>query len=139
MFQKFLPRSPYARNVITLMTGTGLAQAIPVAISPILTRLYSPEDFGVFALYLATVSIVSVLVTGRYELAIFPPKRDRDARQDKTLSSSHPREAQATRQLTSLRIAWGSNDFVKLHCLQDLSDKATAPSVPPHNNAVKNK
>lgn len=79
VFQKLIPKSRYARNVITLMTGTGLAQAIPVAISPILTRLYSPADFGTFALYMAIVSIASVLVTGRYELAILLPKNDRDA------------------------------------------------------------
>lgn len=61
------------------MAGTSLAQAIPIAISPILTRLYSPDDFGVFALFLAVTSILSVLATGRYELAIFLPKKDRDA------------------------------------------------------------
>lgn len=61
------------------MTGTGLAQAIPIAISPILTRIYSPEEFGVFALYMAIASILTVLVTGRYEMAILLPKKDRDA------------------------------------------------------------
>lgn len=79
MLKKFIPKSSYARNVITLMTGTGLAQAIPIAISPILTRLYSPEDFGIFGLYMAIVAIASVLVTGRYELAILLPRNDRDA------------------------------------------------------------
>lgn len=79
MLKRIIPQSSYARNVLTLMTGTSLAQAIPIAISPILTRIYSPEDFGVFALYMALVSILSVLVTGRYELAILIPKRDRDA------------------------------------------------------------
>jgi len=79
MLRKFLPKSSYARNVITLMTGTSIAQAIPIAVSPILTRLYSPQEFGTFALYMAVISIVSVLVTGRYELAILLPKQDRDA------------------------------------------------------------
>ena len=45
---KFIPQSAYARNVITLMTGTSIAQAIPIAVSPILTRIYSPEQFGLF-------------------------------------------------------------------------------------------
>ncbi len=61
------------------MTGTTLAQAIPVMISPILTRLYSPQEFGVFAFYLALVSVLSVLATGRYELAIMVPRRERGA------------------------------------------------------------
>jgi len=72
-------KSGYVRNIATLMTGTALAQAIPIAISPILTRLYSPEDFGIFALYMAIVSIASVAVTGRYEMAILLPKKDGDA------------------------------------------------------------
>jgi O-antigen/teichoic acid export membrane protein len=61
------------------MTGTTLAQAIPVMISPILTRLYTPQEFGVFAFYLALVSVLSVLATGRYELAIMVPRKERGA------------------------------------------------------------
>ncbi len=72
-------KSEFSRNVLTLMTGTTIAQAIPIAISPILTRLYSPEEFGHFALYMAVATIVSVLVTGRYELAILLPRQDKDA------------------------------------------------------------
>lgn len=77
--RRLIPQSAYARNVLTLMTGTTLAQAIPIAISPLLTRLYSPEEFGRFALYMAVASIASVLVTGRYELAILLPRQDKDA------------------------------------------------------------
>jgi O-antigen/teichoic acid export membrane protein len=62
------------------MTGTTIAQAIPIAISPILTRIYTPEDFGVFAVYIALASILSIIVTGRYELAIMIPKKDDNAK-----------------------------------------------------------
>lgn len=79
MIQRLKPKSEFSRNVLTLMTGTTIAQAIPIAISPILTRIYTPEDFGVFALYMAIVSIVAVMATGRYELAIMLPKKDEDA------------------------------------------------------------
>ncbi len=58
------------------MTGTGLAQAIPIAATPILTRLYAPDQYGLFALYVASSSILAVLVTGRYELAIVLPEDD---------------------------------------------------------------
>ncbi len=79
MFNKLKLKSEFSRNVLTLMTGTTIAQAIPIAISPILTRIYTPEDFGVFALYMSIASILSVLATGRYELAIMLPKKDEDA------------------------------------------------------------
>jgi O-antigen/teichoic acid export membrane protein len=61
------------------MTGTAVAQAIPIAISPILTRIYSPEEFGLFALFFALLSILSVLANARYENAVMLPKKDSDA------------------------------------------------------------
>ena len=79
MLKKLKPKSEFSRNVLTLMTGSTIAQAIPIAISPILTRIYTPEDFGVFALYISITSILSVIVTGQYELAIMLPKKDHDA------------------------------------------------------------
>jgi len=79
MIKKLKPKSEFSRNVLTLMIGTTIAQAIPIAISPILTRIYTPEDFGVFALYMSIASIISVIATGRYELAIMLPKKDSDA------------------------------------------------------------
>lgn len=61
------------------MTGTIIAQAVPVAVAPILTRIYSPADFGVFAIYMAIVSIIGIVATGRYELAIMLPSEETDA------------------------------------------------------------
>jgi O-antigen/teichoic acid export membrane protein len=74
MISKLKPKSEFSRNVLTLMTGTTIAQAIPLAISPILTRIYTPEDFGLLALFISIVSIMAVISTGKYELAIILPK-----------------------------------------------------------------
>lgn len=73
------PKGSFAAHVLTLMTGTTIAQAIPIAISPILTRLYTPSDFGVFALFSSLVSLAAIIATGRYELAIMLPEDDQDA------------------------------------------------------------
>jgi len=59
MLNKLKPKSEFSRNVLTLMTGTTIAQAIPIAISPILTRVYTPENFemmrlSIFVLLLKT-------------------------------------------------------------------------------------
>ncbi len=78
MINNIKPKSEFSQNVLSLMTGTTIAQAIPIAISPILTRIYTPGDFGVFTLYMSLASIFSVLATGRYELAIMLPKKDED-------------------------------------------------------------
>jgi O-antigen/teichoic acid export membrane protein len=61
------------------MTGTTIAQAIPIAISPILTRIYTPEDFGVFALFIAITTLFGSIVNGRYGAAIMLPKYEKDA------------------------------------------------------------
>ena len=79
MINKLKIKSEFGKNILTLMTGTTLAQAIPIAISPILTRIYAPEDFGVFALYAAVASVMSMAATGRYELAIMLPRKESDA------------------------------------------------------------
>lgn len=74
-----LPAGSFARNVVTLMTGTTFAQALLILVAPILTRLYSPDDFGVFALYTSILGIMAVVACWRYELAIVLPEKDEDA------------------------------------------------------------
>lgn len=77
--KRLKPKSEFNRNVLTLMTGTTIAQAIPIAISPILTRIYTPEDFGVYAIFMALLLIFGSIANGRYELVIMLPKKDEDA------------------------------------------------------------
>ena len=79
MLKKFKPKSEFSKNVLTLMTGTTIAQAIPIAISPILTRIYTPADYGLVALFMSIATIGSIAATGRYEMAIMLPKKDTDA------------------------------------------------------------
>lgn len=68
--------SSFTKNVITLITGTGVAQLIPIIATPFLTRFYTPSEFGIFAIFIAVSSILAVIATGRYELAIIVPKSD---------------------------------------------------------------
>lgn len=68
------------KHVISLMSGTAIAQAITLCIAPLLTRFYSPADFGLFGLFVACISIIGNTATLRYELAIvIPQKRDQAA------------------------------------------------------------
>ena len=73
---RFPRLGPFARSVLTLMTGTTLATLIPVAVSPVLSRLYPPAEFGLFALYTGVAGLLSVAAAGRYELAIVLPSED---------------------------------------------------------------
>ena len=80
MIKKTLTKSEFKKNVLILMTGSAIAQAIPIAISPILTRIYSPKDFGLLALYMSICSIFVVFSSGRYDLALIEPKDDHEAK-----------------------------------------------------------
>jgi len=70
--------SPFATDVFKLVTGTTVAQVIAVLASPILTRLYGPEAFGFFAIFLSITGIIGVIACMRYELAIMLPENDQD-------------------------------------------------------------
>jgi len=61
------------------MTGTAIAQVITILSIPILTRLFTPDDFGVFAIFVGLSSLLSSISGGRYELAIMLPKKDLNA------------------------------------------------------------
>ncbi len=63
----------------TLVGGTAGAQLIGIAAAPILTRLYSPEDFGVLAVFAGLLAIVLVVSSLRYELAIPLPESEQTA------------------------------------------------------------
>lgn len=59
-----------------LASGTVIAQAIAVGASPLLSRLYTPDAFGAFGVFVAIVSLGAVAVGLRYDAAI--PLADRD-------------------------------------------------------------
>jgi len=72
-------QSEFFRNVATLVSGTTFAQAFSVIIYFFLSRIYSDEDFGVFGLYMNILNITMIFSTGKYELSILLPRKDREA------------------------------------------------------------
>lgn len=68
------------------MTGTGLGQLIAILLSPIVTRIYSPEDFSTLEQFAMILAILGVVACGKYEIAIMQPKADADGRVLLTLS-----------------------------------------------------
>jgi O-antigen/teichoic acid export membrane protein len=76
-----LPRAAgkFISHVLTLITGNGVAQVINVGGALLLARLFAPDAFGSFALFLTIVSFLSVLGGARYELAIMLPESDAEA------------------------------------------------------------
>jgi O-antigen/teichoic acid export membrane protein len=76
----WLPRpGGLLRNVLTVATGTAVAQALSMAFAPLLTRLYGPEAFGIQAVFLSMVGLLVALAPLGYQTAIVLPERDDDA------------------------------------------------------------
>lgn len=77
--ERLLPRNYFARGVSILVSGTAAAQALTVLAAPLLTRLYSPDDFGLLAVYASLLSLIMVVSSLRYKLAIRLPEDDGEA------------------------------------------------------------
>lgn len=60
-------------------TGTAAAQVAALLVTPWLTRLYGPVAFGVFGVFFAVVMMVSVVASGRYEMAVPGARTDDEA------------------------------------------------------------
>ncbi|WP_299548832.1 oligosaccharide flippase family protein [Seonamhaeicola sp.] len=73
-----LLKSEFVRNVLLVMTGTAISQGIGLIMTPILTRNYSPEHFGVLLVYMSILTIVGTISTGKYERAILLTKTEKD-------------------------------------------------------------
>ena len=58
------------RATLTLLTGSVAAHAIPLLLGPALTRVYSPDAFGQFALLWAIATNLAVVGCARYEFAL---------------------------------------------------------------------
>lgn len=77
--KQFLSQHEFARHVLTLMTGTGLAQILGLVLSVFVTRIFEREHFATLEQFSMFLILGSVLVTGKYEFAIMKPKEDKKA------------------------------------------------------------
>ncbi|MFD1363677.1 lipopolysaccharide biosynthesis protein [Lentibacillus salinarum] len=74
-----LTKKPFVRDVAVMASGTAAAQAVIMALSPLITRLYGPEAYGLMGVFTAIVSIVGPVAALTYPIAIVLPKRETDA------------------------------------------------------------
>lgn len=76
----------FYKNVLTLMSGSVIVQAINIGTLPILTRIYMPGEFGVFVLYSSLLVVIGLFVSLRYEESIIASETDEEAWQCLCLS-----------------------------------------------------
>jgi len=76
---RLLPGSKFGRNVGILTGGTLFAQGLMALALPVLTRLYTPDDFALLAVYMAILGLLTAVSCLRLSLAIPLPERDEEA------------------------------------------------------------
>jgi len=79
MFKPTLLFSSASRDVLTLASGRMGAFTVTFLATPILTRIFSPADFGVAALFIVIVTLTAQLLPLAYQNAIVVPKNEGDA------------------------------------------------------------
>ena len=78
MSNRFKLKSEFLKNSFTLIIGTGLSQTIPVLLQFPLRRMFSPSEFGVYAIYSSIVSVLAILANFRYANTVLIPKKEED-------------------------------------------------------------
>lgn len=68
------------RNIVTTISGSAGAQAINLALIPVIMRIYGPEAFGVVGTFQSLTIILIPWCALTYPMAIVLPQSDRDAR-----------------------------------------------------------
>lgn len=76
--KSWLPKSSFWRNLALVAGGTAAGQALTILASPVLSRLYSAEDFGLMSVYGSMTAMIAVVATLGYHQAIPAPEDDRD-------------------------------------------------------------
>ena len=76
----------FYKNILILLRGSALAQFIPLLISPLVARLYSPQEFGVLALFTSISTIFGSVINGRYEQALVLVESEKEAKHVTILS-----------------------------------------------------
>ena len=67
---KRIAESNFLSNFVSIAKANIFAQMLLLAATPILTRLYSPADFGLAAIFLTSVQIISSFCTWKFDRTI---------------------------------------------------------------------
>ena len=69
----------FISNTLKLTGGTTIVQILLVFASPIITRLYGPEAYGLAAIFASIIGIIGSIACLRYDYAIVLPRKDEEA------------------------------------------------------------
>ncbi len=84
----YLRRHEFVKHVLTVMSGTAVGQLLLIVTIPIVTRLVSPSDWGVYTVVFSIGSFLLPVAALRYDMAIVLPPDEEDARHLHRLASA---------------------------------------------------
>jgi O-antigen/teichoic acid export membrane protein len=73
-------KSGFLKTTAIVVTGTAGAQMITMAFSPIITRLYGPEAFGLYGSFMAMLTLLIPIAALTYPIAIVLPEKKAEAK-----------------------------------------------------------
>jgi len=71
--------SNFVANVLKLVSGSVTAQILSILLVPLITRIYSPDDLGIFQIFLSISGILIIFSTFSYQFAIMLPNKEEDS------------------------------------------------------------
>jgi O-antigen/teichoic acid export membrane protein len=69
-YREKLKSNIFFQNIAVVAGGNVTAKLIGIIAAPVITRLYTPEDYGIFSVFISVVVIVGSLATLRYAVTI---------------------------------------------------------------------
>lgn len=78
--QSIFASSPFLKHVMTLVSGTVVAQVIVFFMMMVITRFYAPEVMGEFAAFMSVTAIIVSVAAGRYDMALMLERDDEAAK-----------------------------------------------------------
>jgi O-antigen/teichoic acid export membrane protein len=77
--KKIAKNSDFIKDILTLVTGNAIAFIVSILLYPVLSRIFSQQDYALFGLYFAVFTFLEIASAGRYDFAVVMPERDEDA------------------------------------------------------------
>jgi len=78
-YRERLKNNVFFQNILVVAGGNTVAKLIGILATPIITRLYTPEDYGIYTVFMSIIAITGSIVTLRYSVTIPLAKEEKTA------------------------------------------------------------
>lgn len=68
-------KGSFGKAILTLISGSLLAQGFTIIVAPLLTRIYTPEQLGIYTLILTAETLFGAIICARYDISIVSEKK----------------------------------------------------------------